>query len=81
MKVADSEYKANTLPKILSTKSPRLKLVFGLLVRTFIGILNSFLTGIAFDLAKILLFFRLLILFFHFNSIDANGKSYAIFST
>lgn len=51
----------------------RLKLVFRLLVKVFIGIITYFLTVITLDLAKILLFFGLLVLFFYFGSIDSNS--------
>lgn len=40
-----------------------------------------FLTVILLNLAKILLFFKLLVLFFDFNSNDINGEDFVIFVT
>lgn len=52
------------------------------MIEIFISIITYFLISIVFDLAKILLFFILLVLFFDFTSIiDTSSKNFAIFST
>lgn len=68
-------------PESLTRKLSRPKIVFWLLVKTFSSIVTYLLIVIAFDLAKVLVFFGFLILFFNFSSIDINSKSFIIFAT
>lgn len=65
----------------MTKRLSRLKLVFWLLVRIFVGIMTHFLTVIILDLAKVLSFLVLLILLFDFGSIDANGGGSLILKT
>lgn len=58
-----------------------MKLVFELLVKIFIDIMTYFLKIIILNLAKVLLLFGLLILFFGFDSIDTSDESFTISAT
>lgn len=62
----------------MTKRLPRSKLVFLFLIRTFNDIVAYYLIIVILDLTKVLLFFRLPIVFFYVNNININNKDFAI---
>lgn len=72
---------ASILAKVINKRVNRPKLVFQLLILILSSIITYFLIVISLDLAEVLLFFKLLILFFDFDSIYASSKSFTLSTT